>query len=58
MSKSSNTKGRTIRTTPTTATRAQKAVALTNGGVVPQGSYVGRLQRAADINFGKSGAKE
>lgn len=58
MRKSSNTKGRPTPTTPTAATRAQKAVSLTNGGFVSKGSYVGRLQRAADSNFGKSGAKE
>lgn len=55
MSKSSNNKGRTTPTSPTAASRAQKAVALTHAGTVPKGSYAGRLQAAAARNLGKSG---
>ena len=44
-------------TTPAAASRAQSAVARTKGGVIPSNSYVTRLQRAAAINFGKSGSK-
>ncbi len=57
MSKSGNNQGRTSPTTPSAAARAQGAVAHTNGGAVPKGSYVGRLQAAATRNFGKSGGK-
>lgn len=44
-------------TTPTAASRVQKAVALRTGGNVPEGSVVGRMQRAAVRNYGKSGSK-
>jgi len=56
MSKPSNNKGRTTLTSPTAASRAQKAVARTHGGEVPKGNYTGRLQAAAARNFGKSGS--
>lgn len=45
-------------TTPADATRVQQKVANENGGIVPKGSVVGRLQRAAVKNFGKSGRKQ
>lgn len=44
-------------TTPADASRVQSAVAKSHAGVVPKGSYVGRLQRAAALHFGKSGGK-
>lgn len=44
-------------TKPADASRAQSAVAKSNGGNVPVGSYVGRLQGAAVRNYGKSGGK-
>jgi len=53
---SSGSKGRSVPTTPTAASRVQSAVARSNGSV-PAGSYVGRLQSAAARNFGKSGSK-
>lgn len=34
-------------TTPAAVARAQGAVARQNGGGVPKGSYVGRMQQAA-----------
>ena len=33
-------------TTPSVVARIQRAVAVQNGGQVPKGSYVGRMQRA------------
>lgn len=45
-------------TTPVDATRVQGIVAGKHGGQVPKGNYVGRLQRAATKNFGKSGGKK
>lgn len=57
MSKSGNKNNHSALTTPSAASRAQKAVALANGGATPKGSYVGRLQKAAARNFGKSGSK-
>lgn len=44
-------------TKPSDASRIQGKVALANGGMVPKGSHVGRLQGAAARNFGKSGGK-
>lgn len=44
-------------TTPAAASRVQGAIAKTHGGSVPTGSYVGKLQRAAARNYGKSGGK-
>lgn len=44
-------------TTPDAASRVQGTVARHNGGVVPKGSQVGRMQRAAVRNFGASGKK-
>jgi len=44
-------------TTPADASRVQSTVASQNNGVVPKGSYVGRLQRAAVRNAGISGEK-
>lgn len=58
MSNSGKNQGRTSPTTPSAASRVQGAVARANGGAVPQGSYVGRLQGAAARNFGKSGSKK
>lgn len=37
-------------TRPRDASRAQSAVAKQHDGVVPKGSYVGKLQRAAALN--------
>ncbi len=44
-------------TTPSDASRVQSTVARVSKGAVPKGSHVGRLQRAAARNFGKSGGK-
>lgn len=45
-------------TTPDVAARVQRAVAIQNGGKVPKGSYVGRIQRtvakAQSTTVGKS----
>jgi len=49
-------KGRSIPSTPKVASRVQGAVARSTGSI-PAGSYVGRIQRAAARNFGKSGGK-
>lgn len=57
MSKSGNNQGRTTQTTPSAASRTQGSVARTQGGAVPKGNYVGRLQAAVARNFGKSGSK-
>ncbi len=57
MSKSKGNCNSSKSTTPADASRAQSAVARENGGQVPKGSYVGRLQGAAAKNFGKSGSK-
>jgi hypothetical protein len=45
-------------TKPVDASRAQSAIAGKHDGQVPKDSYVGRLQRAAMKNFGKSGGKK
>jgi hypothetical protein len=34
-------------TTPAVVARVQRAVAVKNGGKIPKGSFVGRMQRAA-----------
>lgn len=39
------------------ASRMQSAVASVNGGQVPKGSYVGRVQAAATRNVTKTGSK-
>jgi len=44
-------------TTPKAASRMQSGVAKDNGGTVPKGNYVGRIQKAAKNNFGKPGGK-
>lgn len=44
-------------TTPRVVARVQGAVARDNGGLVPKGSHVGRMQKAAVRNFGKPGGK-
>lgn len=36
-------------TTTTVAARVQRAVATKNGGQIPKGSYVGRMQRTAAL---------
>lgn len=43
----SNSKPAVKPITPTAVARVQRAVATKNGGQTPQGSYVGRMQRAA-----------
>lgn len=41
-------------TTPAVVARVQRAVAITNDGQIPKGSYVGRMQRiAAQLPAGK-----
>jgi hypothetical protein len=42
-------------TTPAAVARAQSAVARANNGVVPKGSYVGRMQRAVASSPPKPG---
>lgn len=43
-------------TTPAVVARVQRAVAVQNGGQVPKGSHVGRMQRVvAQIAAPKSG---
>ncbi len=44
-------------TTQKVASRMQSAVAKGNGGGVPKGSYVGRVQAAATRNMTKTGSK-
>lgn len=44
-------------TTQKDASRMQSAVASTNGGGVPKGSYVARVQAAAARNVTKTGSK-
>lgn len=41
----SNSKPSSKPTTPAVVARVQSAVAIKNGGQVPKGSYVGRMQR-------------
>jgi hypothetical protein len=41
----SKSKSQNNSTTPTVVSRVQHAIAIQNGGQVPKGSYVGRLQR-------------
>ena len=43
----SNSKPTSKPTTPDVAARIQRAVAKQNGGQIPQGNYVTRIQRAA-----------
>ena len=40
-------------TTIATVKRVQRAVANSNGGAVPKGSYVGRMQRIVKKHSGK-----
>ncbi len=51
-SKSSNNS-----TTPAVVSRVQRAVAIQNGGQVPKGNYVGRMQRAAAQSKPATGVK-
>lgn len=57
MSKVSGNVTKTNMTKPKDASRVQSVVAQANGGVIPKGSFVGRIQNAANRNFGKSGGK-
>jgi hypothetical protein len=57
MSKASVNVTKTNLTKPKDASRVQGVVAKANGGAIPKGSFVGRMQNAADRNFGKSGGK-
>lgn len=58
MSKSKARRRPSKLTAPVDASRTQRAVAGKHEGQVPKDSYVGRLQRAATKNFGKSGGKK
>ena len=44
-------------TTPSVVARVQRAVAINNGGQVPKGSYVGRIQRTVAQQPTATGSK-
>lgn len=51
----SNSKPSSKSTTPAVVARAQRAVAIQNGGRVPKDSYVGRMQRTVAPQVASSG---